>query len=245
VPHGFTIHLAGDFSADQVECVEVYSHQVVPPAVAAAIESAWRDARSRLGEKIYDGPMARLESWRVEAGRLHLVLGRTGYKHFYGTNLFNPGLADQYGASVLANALGISVLVETADGHLILGRRGDGVAFHAHRVHPLGGTVEVGAVDCFAEIRRELAEEAGLSEEDLLELRCMGLAEDKAIRQPELMFYGRVRATLDRIKLDEAEHVGVWSVRAERAAVEKATLDAELTPIALAALRLWYDAAMS
>lgn len=237
------IHFAGSFSPPQVTTAMVASTHTIPPDAQTTIDAAWEEARLRLGDRLYDGPMARLQSWRIENNRLHLTLGRTSYKPFLGTNLMHPELADQYGPDVLANPLGISALLQTSDGYLVLGRRGGGVAFHAHRIHPLGGTVEEEHQDVFAEILRELKEEAELNSTDIIDLRCVGLAEDTSIRQPELMFHAATRCTLAQINLDESEHDAIWPLRAEAAAVERAMRDADLTPIAVAALRLWYDAA--
>jgi 8-oxo-dGTP pyrophosphatase MutT (NUDIX family) len=236
------IHFSADFSPRQIHTKWNDIPRSLPLEVQPLIESAWSAARARLGDRLYDGPLARLDSWHIADNQLHLELSRTSYKPFYGTNLTHPELAHKYGVDVLANPLGISALIETSDGHLILGRRGSGVAFHAHRIHPLGGTLEQGG-DVFAEIRRELQEEAALAAPDLIDLRCVGLAEDRAIRQPELMFHVKTKRLLAEVNLDLSEHDSIWSVRADEGAVQSAMADRNLTPIAVAALSLWLQAA--
>ena len=177
------IHFTGEFSADHVETTRSDAPHPVPPQVQEKIESAWIAAGRRIGPKLFDGPMIRLNSWRIEKDRLILDLGRTSYKPFMGTNLMHPELADQCGADVLANPLGLSAALESADGFLLFGRRNPDMAFYPNRIHPFAGTAET--ADVFAEIRKELQEEAGLLDADISELRCIGMAEDRAIRQPE------------------------------------------------------------
>src|SRR6476619_7334639 len=96
----------------------------------------------------------------------------------------NPQLADRFGADVLANPVGLSTALETSDGFLLMGRRNERVAYYPGRLHP------------FAGFRRELGEELSLDEPDVPLIRCTGIVEDVALRQPELIF--RVECALTR-----------------------------------------------
>lgn len=212
--------------------------------IEAAIDRAWADATQRPGVHLFNGPMSRLERSGVRPdGRLHLVLSRTDYKSFLGTNLTRPDLADRFGPAALANPLGVSVALETADRFLLLGRRNDAVAYYPGRIHPFAGALEPDAdrADVFAAAERELREELSLDAAELSDLRCTGLAEDPALRQPELIF--RVRCTLRRPqveeKLDPVEHRGVFAVPATPQGVASALADPLLTPVAVASLLLW------
>jgi hypothetical protein len=183
--------------------------------------------------------MVRLDSWQLKNEKLILNLGRTTYKTFLGTNLSHPELADTLGPAALANPLGLSAALESADGYLLLGRRNAKVAYYSNRVHPFAGSAEGG--DLCAEIRRELAEELHLRDQEIADLRCIGLAEDQSLRQPELIF--RVRSTLNKdqiqSRLDLAEHAGIVAIAATQPHVTNAIVLAELTPIAKATLTLW------
>ena len=214
------------------------------PEVQAIIDRAWADAMRRPGIHLFDGPMCRLEASMVLPDRrLHLVLSRTGYKAFLGTNLTRPDLADRFGPQSLANPVGVSPALETADGFLLLGRRSGSVAYYPGRVHPFAGALDPGLDrgDVFAAVYRELREELSLEAADVADLRCTGLAEDPALRQPELIF--RARCTLRRgeieARLDPVEHRGTWGVRAEPDAVAAALTEPLLTPVAVASLLLW------
>ena len=210
--------------------------------VEELIDEAWSRALARPGVQLFDGPMCRLESASASPKRLRLNLSSTTYKTFLGTNLSHPELADRYGPAVLANPVGVSPALETADGFLLLGRRNASVAYYPGRVHPFAGALEPrDAEDVFAAVRRELAEELSLADADLEELRCTGLVEDAALRQPELIFRVRCRLTKEAVeaKLDPVEHRGTWSVRAARDEIQAALFQPELTPVAVASLLLW------
>jgi hypothetical protein len=174
---------------------------------------------------LFDGPLCRVESWKVDQGRLNLSFSHTTYKWFWGTNLSGKS----YPVESMANALGLSAALESSDGFLMFGRRNRRMAYHPKRVHPFAGSA-VG-IDVFGEMRRELFEELAIGDADISEMACIGMAEDLKIRQPELVFF--VRASLTRAeieaRLDGAEHDGVWMEGD----------DGVLTPIALAVQELW------
>jgi hypothetical protein len=88
-------------------------------------------------------------------------------------------------------------------------------------------------------VYRELREELSLGPEQLTDLRCCGLVEDHALRQPELIFMAATSLPRDGIeaRLDGEEHHETWSVGVGE--VEEALADASLTPVAVASLLLW------
>ncbi|MGF1633028.1 MAG: hypothetical protein ACFCVE_04190 [Phycisphaerae bacterium] len=224
-------------------------------AVEAAIEATWRDWKRKPGITLFDGPIARLEGWDVGEGqgegqgqgRLKLAVSRTSYRLFLGTNLINPHLLQQYGNEVGSNPIGVSTLLRTADGHLVLGLRNDRVAFYPRRLHPFAGSLEVrDDVDVFADARRELHEELGLLPDEVHDLRLTGIAMDTRLSQPEMILAADTTRTLNEVVagLDAEEHTAHWSCpatpEAARSAVETEPL---LTPVATAALTLWADTA--
>jgi 8-oxo-dGTP pyrophosphatase MutT (NUDIX family) len=246
-------HLLGDW--DKVRTSWCDTSQVMPAEARELIDRAWETASARPGVKLFDGPMCRLESWSAPSGGLlQLTLSRTSYKLFLGTNMCHPELADRFGPQVLANPVGVSPALETADGFLMLGRRNARVAYYPSRVHPFAGCLEPvegqsgestgpeqKGPDVFAAVRRELFEELGLGIDDVPAIRCTGIAEDVYLRQPELIF--RVKCTLTRSQIASQvardEHHESWSVPATPSGVEAGLADPELTPVAVASLLLW------
>jgi 8-oxo-dGTP pyrophosphatase MutT (NUDIX family) len=198
---------------------------------------------ARPGVHLFYGAMCRLESWSAAHGRLDLTLSETTYKRFLGTNLAHPQLADRYGREILANPVGVSPALLTADNFLMMGRRNASVAYYPNRIHPFAGALDPADANPFAAVRRELHEELGLTEADVPDVRCTGIAEDLSIRQPELIFLARTTRTRGQVEaaLDRTEHHGSWAAQADAPSVAAALVGAtdDLTPVAVASLLLY------
>jgi 8-oxo-dGTP pyrophosphatase MutT (NUDIX family) len=237
-------HAVGDWSPTQVLAHSVPDTRRILPDVERLIDQTWSTVSSRPGVYLFDGPMSRLERWTGTADRLDLFLSTTSYKPFLGTNLYHPELADTYGRDVLANPVGVSPALETADGFLLFGRRNASVAYYPNRIHPFAGALEPNdAADVFAAVHRELAEELSLTPADVTDIRCTGVAEDLSIRQPELIFRVTTNKTRAQIEscVDRTEHHESFAVEASSDAIDHAIREhgATFTPVAIAALLLW------
>ena len=234
-------HATGDWTPGQVRVGWVESGRRIVPEVERLIDRAWKAAISRPGVRLFDGPMCRLERWEASAQELSLDLSVTSYKPFMGTNLSHPELAEQFGREVMANPVGVSPALQTADDFLLLGRRNATLAYYPNRTHPFAGALEPrDNGDLFAAVRRELAEELSLGDADVAEIRCTGIAEDRALRQPELLFHVRTRLTRSQLEaqVHADEHGGSVAVPATREAVAGIVHDPALTPVAVASLLL-------
>jgi hypothetical protein len=128
--------------AEQVTTAWAPSTLDVPPAARQVIDDAWERATLEPNRTLFDGPMCRMESWAFAGGRVRVGVSRTSYKQFWGTNLTHPELADRFSPAVLANPIGVSPALETADGFLLLGRRNREVAYYPSRVHPFAGGLD-------------------------------------------------------------------------------------------------------
>jgi 8-oxo-dGTP pyrophosphatase MutT (NUDIX family) len=237
-----TIHAAGRWDETQVRVTSAPSTRPILPDVEAAIDAAWAAALARPGIHLFDGPMCRLERWHASPEALELIISHTTYKTFLGTNMANPGLADRHGPAVLANPVGMSAVLQSSDNFLVLGRRSASVAYYPNRVHPISGSLEPGdGANVFGAMRREIAEEAALSANDLSNFVCLGLVEDALLRQQEVIFSARVDRTLDAIgdSLDPTEHHALYGLAVTPAGVEEAIRDPALTPVAAGSFLLW------
>jgi 8-oxo-dGTP pyrophosphatase MutT (NUDIX family) len=237
-----TFHVIGEFAAKNVHCISVPATRRIVPEVEAMIDAAWRDVLARPGVKLYDGPISRLERFRPDGDQLHLELSQTSYRIFVGTNLYHPDLADRFGPEVMANPVGVSTALATADGKLLFGRRNAAVAYYPRRTHPFAGSLEPrDNCDVFGAARRELREELTLADTDLGELTLLGLVEDRLIRHPELIFSVTTRLGEKELiaQMDQAEHHDTVAIPADTASVENALHDQSFTPVGLACLLLW------
>jgi 8-oxo-dGTP pyrophosphatase MutT (NUDIX family) len=235
-------HAMGDWGPGQVRAGWVASGRRIVPEIEELIGQAWQAALSRPGVRLFDGPMCRMERWEASPEALRLELSVTSYKPFMGTNLAHPELAERFGREVMANPVGVSPALHTADDFLMLGRRNATLAYYPGRTHPFAGALEPrDKGDLFAAVRRELAEELSLGEADVSEVRCTGIAEDRALRQPELLFRVRTLRTRSQIEsqVHADEHGGSVAVPATREPVARIVHDPALTPVAVASLLLW------
>jgi 8-oxo-dGTP pyrophosphatase MutT (NUDIX family) len=179
------------------------------PALEANIERRWRAELAEAAREkrhLFDGPVLRWidhEVRRAEGGAsfLSLVLGRSSYREFVGTNLDATLRPDVAGGalpwSCFGNAVGTSAIVIARDGPLVAGRRSRRVTGYAGFVHTFGGMLEGVderaradgvAIDVFASMRRELTEELGLAPAEMRALRLNGVMLEPLIHQPELLF---------------------------------------------------------
>lgn len=216
----FDVDVFGWFPSEALEVVFDDTPRETHSTIDDVIESTWKE-KLRLAEAgkrtLYNGLQGRLIKSEVlvkkddaaqhtsRVNGLRLVLGTTCYRDFVGTNLYNAHLAETYGLSCLANPLGTSAVIITADGYLLYGRRSDRVGFHAGYLHTFGGSLEAadqtadGSFDVFSAIRRELREELHLADGEITELVCTGLVRDHQIMQPELLFDASVSVTRDEL----------------------------------------------
>jgi 8-oxo-dGTP pyrophosphatase MutT (NUDIX family) len=236
------ILVAGNWSPDQVSQQWIANSRRIVPEVESAIESAWTSALARPGIHLFDGPMCRLESFHTHGAGLHLTLSKSSYKVFLGTNMAHPEFAVAFGSDVMANPVGISPALLTADNQLLLGQRNASVAYYPNRVHPFSGCMEPKDDSLFTAVARELKEELSLDPNDLESIRCTGIAQDTRLVQPEPIFAVNCRLSFTEIqhRLDPTEHHGIIAIPATQRMIEKTLQqDDRLTPVAVASLLLW------
>lgn len=233
--------LTADFRPGQVRTTRVPGTRRIVPEIEAHIDAAWAEVSQRPGVRLFDGPVCRFEGWRRFPDRLEIDVSRTSYRILTGTNFLNPHFADRYGPDVMGNSMGVSTGLLSADGHWLMGRRNQSVAYYPGRVHPFAGSIEVrDAIDIFDDAQRELREEIHLPPTAFADIVLHGLAEDTALRHPEAIFSCRSPHTLGQLiaAVDRDEHDGTWSIPHDPFILARAVADPELTPVARAVLLL-------
>ena len=230
-----------EFHRHQVFARLLTSSRRIVREVERQIDASWQRTLARPGVNLFDGPVCRFESARIDGNHLHVDLSQTSYRILVGTNFANPQLADEFGVDVMANSMGVSTGLLTADGYWMMGRRNASVAYYPGRVHPFAGSIELTEhIDLFENAERELREELHLPPDTIIGTTWAGLVEDTLLRHPESIFFARTSRTRREVAsgLDAAEHDGVWSVPNEPDAVAAAMGSDELTPVARAVLLL-------
>ncbi|MEK6798880.1 MAG: hypothetical protein AABZ12_07950 [Planctomycetota bacterium] len=205
----FSVSFAQRYTSEQI--VQRWTDDPRPtnPAAEAMIAAAW-ETQLALAEqenrRLYDGRLVRLVQLQAEPSRLHLRLGPTSFRDFLGTNLFNAAAVLRQNARSLADAVGVSTIVRTADHAIALGRRGPSVAYHAGFLHAFGGMLDEtdrradGTYDLFGAAQRELVEELGLQRGEVHDLSLIAVVRDLAIQQPEFVFEANVALSCKEIE---------------------------------------------
>lgn len=121
--------------------------------------------RQQEAPRLFDGTVYLFKDYAVDEGRLNGTLFKTDFK----TLLYWRSLP--FAASDSVREASGSSLIRSAEGHLIFARQAPG-QLNSGRIYPPSGMIDDGdvasnGIDIDASIRRELAEETGLTEEDL------------------------------------------------------------------------------
>ena len=224
----FTVDVAGPFHIDRIREVWTTVERRTNPEVESVIADTW-DARlaeaEARGGMLWSAPMARLVDWRVEAGELTVRLGPTTYRDFVGTNVANPWIADRFGQDHLSDGCGVSALVRTADGRLVLQRRSQAVFEFPGLIAACGGALEPVSpgdptTSLAAQARREVHEELGLPAESLGAMTLLGIGRTSNRRKPEIVFLVETTAAwLDLRDRRHEEHAALVAVEDSAAAV--------------------------
>lgn len=250
----FIVEACGRWGCAAVEQQHATAPRPTSPAVERLIAEAW-EAESALAANdnrvLYDAPLARLVRAVAAKNHLLLELGTTTYREFVGTHFHHAAAIRRLDPQFLAQALGVSALVQTSDGYLAFGRRNRRVAWHAGYLHAFGGMVEAtdrlpdGRYDAFGRMLEELHEETTIRAPEVADLSLIGLVRDRALFQPELLFDARVSLTRAQLsaRIDlaaaDAEHVAVEWLFDEPDGVAPFLRAAQpVTPVAQAVLLL-------
>lgn len=140
---------------------------------------------------IYNGQLARLESWSLDSSSCRLDLRPSDYRTLVYSNAHVEQIQQTWGAHYLSRALGISAVLVSADKNLVFMRRSHTVGefpgcydvFGGHIDNPTNGQVP----NVFVSMAQELEEETGMQQSDF-DLRLIGLIESTPNQKPELVF---------------------------------------------------------
>ncbi|MBI5725876.1 MAG: hypothetical protein HZA50_18090 [Planctomycetes bacterium] len=250
----FLLDVVGQFDYDDLAVKWTSANRRSNGEIDALIESTWKEAAERSvreNRMLYNGNLCRLVDIGFEGPKLLLTLGPVTFQEFLGTNLTHSDLRLAHGQDVLADPLGVSAAITTNDQFVFMGLRSQKVFYHAGRIHPIGGVLELSQPqgplpNPFRAMVDELAEEVNLPGHCVKEIVCVGLVRDKHIVQPELIFDVAINADFEAVRCavaqakDSGEHVEFIPIRNHPAAVVSFIEQryVELTAVGLATLLL-------
>ncbi|WP_017965488.1 hypothetical protein [Rhizobium leguminosarum] len=136
----------------------------------------------------FDGALLRMASYRVEGERLSIAASRTRFSAYVATR--HPAFASEHPHADRADPLGLTAIVLTSDGKVIVTKRSLLADQNPGGLYLIGGYAEPGEsdgpVDLFNEIAREVEEEISVGDVAPSEAVAVGLAYDPVFCHPEL-----------------------------------------------------------
>jgi len=228
----FRIHCLGQWRSSQVQVTFSNRDYALPGDLPNRARQFWDEKLARGAQHLFNGALCRLDAFEASSESLQLHLSRTCYRDLLFSNAHATEIIESFGEQALVRALGISVVIETADGFLPLMRRSASLGEGAGKIDVFGGHVHPdehaknGAPDIFYAIADETQAELGLRAEQCGEFFCIGLLENWQTRKPELVFETKLKLTMEELRAaasfakERGEYVEILAVPAGGKQVE-------------------------
>ena len=229
----FRIFLSGYWTPAQVRTIYRPTEYIFRSDFARRAETHWQTLLADGKKFLFNGALCRLEKFGAENGHLQLSFSRTCYRDLLFSNANTAELIATLGESGPVQALGISAVIETADGFLPIIRRSMHVGEGPGALDIIGGHIHPdehfrnGAPDVFVAIKDEIHAELGVPLDRLDDCVCIGLTESFRQRKPELAFFVRLPLTMAEIRQlaqhapEGDEYAELFAIGAEAATVAK------------------------
>jgi hypothetical protein len=249
----FRIHLSGNWPRSRVQINYQPTEYIFPDKLARLALAFWESELAKTNRHLFNGALCRLENFSQNNCTLQLSLARTCYRDLLFSNANTDELLLALGESGPVRALGISAVIETADGLLPLIRRSEHVGEGPGGLDVIGGHVHPdehardGVPDVFFAIADEIHAELGIPFSLLDSFTCCGLLENWLQRKPELAFFVPLPVTMREIQqlassAREAEEFSeLFAVRAAPASLQRFIAEnaARITPSAYGCLQIY------
>ena len=172
----------------------------IPKEMLTESQLFWQE---NAGPGLYNGSLARLESWKMNGDTLELNLELTDYRTQFYSNHHVERILENWGEKSLSRAMGISTIVEIGDDQVLLMKRSRNVGEYPGMYDVFGGHVEfpgqnIAQPDVYGAMYAELEEELGVNCAPF-RLELLGLIESIPNRKPELVFACRLPLTYEKV----------------------------------------------
>lgn len=175
--------IAGVFKEQDVQTTLSDTEVVVPEELVSNVEAIW-EPKAKKGWT--PGLLFHLNSFALDHnGKLSLSFAHTNYKDFIGASNWEFWRQKRLELDFdrIPSPLVTSTVIVTADNKMVIQMRGKNV-HQGGRIDALGGHIDTkkdinqatDTVDPFQAARREVIEEAGLTDELISEILCLGLS---------------------------------------------------------------------
>ena len=249
----FRILLSGNWAPSQIQITHSPTEYTFPVDFARRAESFWNEILQEGKLRVFNGALCRLEKFGEQNGNLQLSFSRTCYRDLLFSNAHTAELIAALGENGPARALGISAVIETADGYLPIIRRSAHVGEGPGALDVIGGHIHPdehfrdGVPDVFVAIKDEIHAELGVPLDLLDDCHCIGLTENFRHRKPELAFFARLPLTMAEIRQlaqqapEGDEYSELLAIRVDQSTIEKFMVEHgdNLAPATLGCLQLY------
>ncbi len=249
----FRIHLTGNWPRSRVQINYQQTEYIFSDKFARLALAFWESELTKGNQYLFNGALCRLENFSQINGTLQLSLSRTCYRDLLFSNAHTGELLTEFGESGPVRALGISAVIETADGFLPLIRRSERVGEFPGGLDVVGGHVHPddhlrdGVPDVFFAIADEVHAELGIPHHLLDAFICCGLAENWLHCKPELAFFLALPLTMKEVQelaasaREADEFAELFAVRAEQTSLQRFIAEnaARITPSAHGCLQIY------
>jgi 8-oxo-dGTP pyrophosphatase MutT (NUDIX family) len=161
------------------------------------IESKWSDFVNNQSIA-FNGRLFRVDRYIIENNRIEIHLSDTDYKEFVGTR--DHDFIGRFGRENAANPLSVGAVIVTKDNKIVLGKRAEDIDIGKSKISVAAGYLDPekdmvnsansdNTLDIFSGIKREIYEETGITNRDIVDLVCMGLINNKEKNQINAPFY--------------------------------------------------------
>lgn len=189
---------------DHIHCRLAGSFHLSDP-VEALRKASWDRFLAR-HPAAFDGQLLRMAVHRIEDNRLTITAQSTCFSAYVATR--HAGFAEENPQAARADPLGLTVVLVTADQHVIVTRRSLTAEQNPGALYLIGGYAEPAEgeeIDLFDEAARELAEEVAVTDIDRATAFAIGLGYDPVHCHPELFLLASSRSASAEI-LHSARH---------------------------------------
>jgi NTE family protein len=176
------------------------------PKVEKIVKVTWKDyEKQKFFSSFYSDSILRLDGFRETDNGFEILVNRTTYKEFLGTNVENPWIYNRYGSRFLSNPLVVSALIATEDGNLVFGLRGMELATDTGKTDAFGSFIkfsDFSAAKPFKisdAITENLRKMTGLSPAAIASVSCLGLVRNRTTLKPELLFSVRLSLNTENL----------------------------------------------
>ncbi len=249
----FRIHLSGNWPRPRIHVNYQSLEYAFPGEFARQSLAFWELELAKANRHLFNGALCRLENFSQNDGALQFSLSRTCYRDLLFSNANADELLRALGESGPVRALGISAVIETADGFLPLIRRSEHVGEGPGGLDVIGGHAHPdehardGVPDVFVAIADEINAELGIPLHLLDNLICCGLGENWRHRKPELAFFLALPLTMKEVQQlapsagEADEFTELFAVCAEKASLQRFIAEnaSRITPSAYGCLQIY------